>query len=160
MASSAPGTHRGGCHCGAVRWELRTALPPSRWSVRACQCAFCKLHGGLSTSDPDGEIRFRVEQPEHLVRYRFGTRSADFLVCGRCGVYVGATMSEPDGAWAIVNARTLDHDGAASLPAAQPMSYEGETAQERRLRRRARWSPLVPRELESSSFRGAERGAP
>jgi hypothetical protein len=76
------------------------------------------------------------------VPYRFGTRSADFLVCGGCGVYVGATMRETDGSWAIVNARTLDRDAAAELPPAQPMSYDGETPDARRARRRARWTPL------------------
>ena len=143
MASSSAATHRGGCHCGAVRWELTTALPLDRWSVRACQCSFCRLHGGLSTSDPGGQVRFSIEVPDRLVRYRFGSGSADFLVCGRCGVYVGATMEEPEGAWAIVNARTLDGGAAASLPTAQAMSYDGESPEERRARRRARWSPLV-----------------
>jgi hypothetical protein len=125
-----------------VRWELETALPLAQWSVRACQCSFCRLHGGLSTSDPRGRVRFHFERPELLVRYRFGTRSADFLVCGRCGVYVGAALQESDGAWAIVNARTLDGDAASSLPAPQPMSYDGETPQARSARRRARWTPL------------------
>jgi hypothetical protein len=127
-----------------VRWELETLLPPSRWSVRACQCRFCRLHGGLSTSDPAGRVRVLVELPELLVRYRFGSRSADFLLCGGCGVYVGAVMEEPDGAWAIVNARTLDDDASVALAPAQPMSYEGETREQRRVRRRERWSPLAP----------------
>jgi hypothetical protein len=125
-----------------LRWELTSALPLERWSVRACQCRFCRLHGGLSTSDPDGSVRFVAARPELLLRYRFGTHSADFLLCRGCGVYVGAAMTEPDGAWAIVNARTLDGDAADALAPAQPMSYEGETAAERRARRRARWSPL------------------
>ena len=125
-------------------WELDTALPPHRWSVRACQCSFCRLHGALSTSDPKGRVRFVLEQPDLLLRYRFGTHSADFLVCRGCGVYVGASMEEPDGAWAIVNARTLDGVSAALLPEAQPMSYEGESDEARRARRRARWSPLQP----------------
>lgn len=78
------------------------------------------------------------------MRYRFGSRSADFLLCGGCGVYVGAVMEEPDGAWAIVNARTLDDQTSVALAPAQPMSYEGETREQRRARRRERWSPLAP----------------
>ena len=142
MNASNTTVHHGGCHCGALRWELETALPLAQWSVRACQCSFCRLHGALSTSDPRGRVRFHFVRPELVVRYRFGTRSAEFLVCGGCGVYVGAVLQEPEGSWAIVNARTLDGDAAASLPSSQPVSYDGETPEARSARRRIRWSPL------------------
>ena len=32
--------------------------------------------------------------PAHLTRYRIGTRTADLLICSRCGCYVGAMMDD------------------------------------------------------------------
>ena len=133
---------KGGCHCGNLRFTLDTRLALAELPLRACQCAFCKSHGARSTSDPAGHVRFTVRDPARLVRYRFGLRTADFLFCGRCGVYVGALMSQPDGAWAIVNANTLD-DAAQLTQADTPMDYGGETGAQRLARRKQRWSPAV-----------------
>ena len=43
-------TYHGGCHCGALGFEFSTALEPSAWSIRACQCNFCRAHAGVYTS--------------------------------------------------------------------------------------------------------------
>jgi hypothetical protein len=135
-----PFSHAGGCHCGNLRYALETALALEALPLRACQCAFCRLHGARSTSDPAGRVVFELRDDALLTRYRFGLRTADFLVCTRCGVYLGALMREADGDRAIVNANTLDR--AAELTQdAQPMDYGGEDEARRRTRRRQRWSP-------------------
>ena len=54
-------TWPGSCHCGAIGYDYATEVPPPDWSIRACQCAFCRAHDALSTSDPKGEIRFPRE---------------------------------------------------------------------------------------------------
>src|SRR5687767_9959447 len=127
----------GGCHCGNLRYTLDTSLALAQLPLRACQCSFCRLHGARSTSDPAGRIRFEVRDPAQLTRYRFGLRTADFLVCARCGIYVGALMQADAGQWAIVNANTLD--AAARLTQdSQPMDYDGEDAARRGERRRQR----------------------
>lgn len=82
MSASAH-SHRGACHCGNLRWTLTTTLAPSALPARACQCSFCRCHGALSTSDPAGRLRFEVDDAALLLRYRFATRSADFLICRR-----------------------------------------------------------------------------
>jgi hypothetical protein len=82
----------GGCHCGAIEYIYTTTLSPARWPVRLCQCGFCRGHGVRATSDPAGELRFRFERPEFLRRYRFALRTADFLVCKECGIFVGAVL--------------------------------------------------------------------
>jgi hypothetical protein len=133
-------SHAGGCHCGNLRYALDTALALDALPLRACQCSFCRLHGARSTSDPAGRIAFELRDPARLTRYRFGLRTADFLVCATCGVYVGATMREGDAVFAIVNANTLD-DVARLTQDAQPMDYDGEDAARRGARRRSRWSP-------------------
>src|SRR5215469_15921681 len=102
MASSLH-TFTGSCHCGALGFSFNTALPVAEWSVRACQCGFCRAHGAVTTSDPAGRLVFRIGQRESLRRYRFGLKTADFLVCGVCGVYVGAQIETPRGAFGIVN---------------------------------------------------------
>ena len=132
--------HRGGCHCGNLRWTLTSALTAADLPARACQCSFCLRHGALSTSDSAGYLRFEVDDRALLLRYRFATASADFLICRRCGVYVGALM-QAEGAWfAIANLNTLEGREALK-PVPQPMVYDREDQAARRGRRRARWTP-------------------
>lgn len=130
---------RGGCQCGALELEVRTELAISDFAVRACQCPFCRLHGALSASDPKGVVTFRAREPDALVRYRFGLKLADFLLCRRCGGYVGAFMAEGERAFAVININALaDRE---RFRAAQSMSYDGETVEQRLARRRERWMP-------------------
>jgi hypothetical protein len=133
----------GGCHCGALRFTFATSLPASRWSVRACQCGFCRAHGVLSTSDPAGSLSFQVTEPELLRRYRFGLKTADFLLCARCGVYVGARIETAHGHFGIVNVRALK-PVPADLPPAAEADYSVESPGDRVARRERRWTPLDP----------------
>ncbi|MGH8203058.1 MAG: GFA family protein [Steroidobacteraceae bacterium] len=132
---------RGSCHCGAVGFEYRTGKPPDEWSVRACQCSFCRRHGAAYTSDPAGSVRFAHADASALSRYRFGQHTADFIFCGRCGGYLGAATDEEGQSLMVVNLRALD-PGPDGLPAAQPMSYEGESKSDRDSRRASRWTPV------------------
>jgi hypothetical protein len=134
-------TWHGGCHCGALGFEFRTALAPSAWSIRACQCSFCLKHGGVYTSDPAGSVRFAHREPKLMCRYRFGHKTADFVFCGRCGGYLGAVTEEEGRELAVLNIHALD-PRPQGLPAAQPMSYEGETGGDRESRRSKRWTPV------------------
>jgi len=133
--------YRGQCHCGAVGFEFRTSIATADWSVRACQCSFCLKHGGVYTSDPAGSVRFAHEDPSFLSRYRFGHKTADFVFCGRCGGYLGAVTEEGGQALMVINLRALDPQ-PQGLPAAQPLSYEGEMSGDRNTRRSARWTPV------------------
>lgn len=129
-------TLRGGCHCGAITVELTSARAPETMALRECGCGFCRRHAARNTTDPDGQLRI-VADREQLLRYRFGQRTADFLICRRCGVYVGCVI---DDAFASLNSRVLD-EAARLTQAAQPVDYDGETAEARRARRRTRWTP-------------------
>lgn len=140
MASSLH-TFTGSCHCGAIGFDFLTALPAAQWSGRACQCRFCRVHGAVTTSDPNGRLLFRVDQSESLRRYRFGLKTADFLVCRGCGVYVGAQMKTPRGAFGIINTLALT-PRPTELPAAAPADYDAEGPSERLRRREQRWTPL------------------
>ena len=121
--------------------ELATDLDTGDIQVRACQCSFCRTHSALSISDPKGSVVFRADGEQRLSRYRFGLKLSDFLVCARCGGYVGVFMpgeSDTNGL-AVVNVNCLaDRD---RFRPSEPMVYDGETPEQRLARRRERWMP-------------------
>lgn len=134
--------HHGGCHCGNLRWTLRTGFALHELPAHACQCSFCRRHGALSSSDPEGEVRFTIADTSAIMRYRFERATADFLICARCGVYVGAQMEDAGRYYAIVNLCTLENAAAVEY-IAQPMDYSGEDSVSRRARRAKGWTPLT-----------------
>lgn len=131
-------TYLGACHCGDLSIEYRTALAVSDWPLRECQCSFCRKHAMLSTSDPEGEVVVRPRAPGSLARYRFATSVTDFLLCARCGVYIGATVAG-DG-WMVVNGRVMDCAPALLERSAEPRVYDAETAAERVGHRQRMWA--------------------
>ena len=139
---TSPRAYEGACHCGAIGFVFRTALEPGQWSVRACQCTFCRLHATLSASDPAGSLEFKEHVPSALQRYRFGRKTADFLLWRNCGGYIGATMQSGARRFGIINARVL-HTLLDRLPAPAPMDYDGENTAGRNERREQRWTPVT-----------------
>lgn len=135
-------TWHGACHCGALGFEYRTALDPAAWSVRICQCSYCRAQGGVYTSDPAGSVHFTHHEPQLLSRYRFAHKTADFIFCGRCGGYLGAVTDLDGRALMVINVHALEPrpDG---LPAAQAMTYDGESSGARDSRHAARWTPVT-----------------
>ncbi|TMA25511.1 MAG: aldehyde-activating protein [Deltaproteobacteria bacterium] len=130
----------GRCHCGNVEISLETRIDPRQLPLRACQCSFCRRHGARTTADPAGRAAIKVRDVEELSRYRWGLATADFLVCRRCGVYLGALLSEGGRGWATLNANAFD-DQEPFRREAEPVSYEGETAEQRIARRKSGWTP-------------------
>lgn len=141
MTNGAPRSFEGSCHCGAIAFTFETALAPERWQVRACQCSFCRRHGARTTSDPAGRVSFRVREQAALQRYRFGRRTADFVVCRNCGAYLAAVLTSPRGRFATLNINTLVEPIA--LTSAAAVSYDDETPDERQRRREQRWTPVA-----------------
>lgn len=132
----------GSCHCGAIGFTYRTEQDPSVWTVRACQCSFCRTHQVLSTSDPLGDIEFAAPNDEFLNRYRFGERTADFLICRQCGVYIGALIETTRGRFGIININAL-RPIPSGLAAPVAMQYGSESKAQRIARRELRWSPIA-----------------
>jgi hypothetical protein len=85
-------------------------------------------------------LEFGSAIPTQVQRYRFGGRTAEFLVCRECGVYVGVQMVSDKGRFGVLNVLTLRP--LLALPAAEPMDYGAESPEERRLRRESRWTPV------------------
>jgi hypothetical protein len=91
-------------------------------------------------TDPEGSVTFRIADASKLGRYRFATRSADYLICGTCGVYMAAVLTSSKGKFATVNVNAIA--GLQHLPEAVPVSYEGESREQRESRREKRWTPI------------------
>ena len=131
----------GRCHCGAIGFTFRASQPPDQWAVRACQCNFCRGHGARTVSDPAGSVTFQITDASKLSRYRFGARTADYLVCRDCGVYIAALLTSSNGQFATLNINTIR--APLDAPQALPVSYEGESAEQRLSRREQRWTPVA-----------------
>ena len=104
-ASPALRTHRGGCHCGRVRFEVEA---PAVLQVLDCNCSMCRMTGFLHLIVPASRFRLVAGEGD-LAEYRFNTGIARHLFCRHCGVkgfYV--PRSHPDG-WSV-NLRCLDRD--------------------------------------------------
>jgi hypothetical protein len=140
--SAQDGLYSGSCHCGAIGFSYRASQSPPAWRLRACQCAFCRAHAALTTSDPAGAITFHEHRSGMLQRYRFGLRTADFLLCRSCGVYIGAEIAGEAGRFGIINVNAL-RPLPPGLSAPVSMDYDAESIEQRVARRETRWSHVV-----------------
>lgn len=132
----------GKCHCGNISYTFDWPGDGAEIPVRACGCSFCMKHGGVYTSHPEARLDAVVADRSELSIYRFGTETADFHVCRRCGVMPFAT-SEIDGRlYAVVNVSTFDGIGADKLTRTVT-NFDGETTDSRLDRRRRNWTPTV-----------------
>lgn len=131
---------RGGCHCGALEIAVELSRPPEETPVRACACSFCRAHGARTATDPAGRVVLHARDPALVSCYRFGLATADFLVCRRCGVYVAAVIDAGDDLRATVNVNALAEAARFAREAAS-VDYGSETADARRQRRAAAWTP-------------------
>lgn len=103
-------THRGGCHCGAVRFEARA---PAQLVVQRCNCSMCARTGFVHLIVPAADFAL-ISGAEAITEYTFNTRTAKHLFCKVCGVksfYV--PRSNPDGF--SVNVTCLDEGTVAAI---------------------------------------------
>ena len=134
--------HEGGCHCGAIRMTYRSAMPAAEHALRACQCSFCRKHGSVAVSDPEGSVEITMGDEARASRYRFGFGTAEYIVCRDCGVYVAAVMTEGEKLWSVAIVNALD-DRADFTGPVEPVDFSTEDEDGRRARRRGRWTPTV-----------------
>ncbi len=135
-------THSGGCHCGNLRLTLRLSQSPAETKTRACGCSFCRANQTKTTSDPNGSVDIWAKDWSQVERYRFGTATADFLICKRCGIYIGAAAETENGWCSVTNLNSLD-DRALFVNPPAPTVHDGETVESRIARRAANWTPTV-----------------
>lgn len=129
---------RGKCHCGNIAFSLTWDPEPAEIPARACGCTFCTKHGGVWTSNPEGALEITTKDPSLVSRYAFGTKTATFHICARCGI-VPVVTSEIDGrVYAVVSVNAFEGIDPSRLRRASA-DFEGEGTDTRLARRKRNW---------------------
>jgi hypothetical protein len=129
---------KGRCHCSNISFKLDWKPEPSVIPARTCTCTFCAKHGGVWTSCPGGSLRVVVGDPALVTRYEFGTKTAQFHVCTRCGVVAVVTSVIDGRTYAVVSVHAFEGVDPA-LIRSSPADFEGESKDARLDRRKHRW---------------------
>ncbi|MGY5451579.1 GFA family protein [Agarivorans sp. MS3-6] len=102
-------SYLGSCHCGAVRFSLKTSLEPA---VR-CNCSLCQRKGIVMVTADDTSFEL-LSGEQALTLYQWNTQVAKHYFCKHCGIY---TFHNPRTAPALtrVNAGCLEGVDPLSL---------------------------------------------
>ena len=87
-------------------------------------------------------VSFHCNDPQAVVHYRFGLSTADFVLCSRCGVYLGAVLATGDGAFSATNVNALTTE-VGQLREPLQIHYEDENEHARIERRRRGWTSVT-----------------
>ena len=111
-------THKGGCHCGAVTFEVQA---PTRLQASCCNCSICSMTGFIHLIVSRDEFRL-TSGADDLSTYRFNTGVAQHKFCRVCGVKSFYTpRSHPDGI--SVNVNCLDR---ATIESVAISDFDGQ----------------------------------
>ena len=133
---------QGRCHCGNISFSLEWDPEPAEIPARACGCTFCVKHGGVWTSNPRGALQVMVRDRAARSIYNFGTKTADFHVCARCGIVPVVTSTIDGRVYAVVSVNAFEGIEASRLKRS-PASFDGEGTDSRLERRKRNWIPEV-----------------
>jgi len=107
--------YSGGCHCGAVRYEVEADIE----EVTACNCSICSRAGWLLTFVPESAFTL-LQGKDALTDYQFGNKHIHHEFCRRCGIRSFSHGTGNDGAVLMaINVRCLDGLELSSLPVKQ-----------------------------------------
>lgn len=107
--------YSGGCHCGAVRFEVDTAID----KLMACNCSICAKRGYLLAFTPDKNFKL-LRGEDALSDYQFNKKIIHHYFCKTCGVAAFGKGALPDGTpMRAINARCLDDFDIAAVPVSQ-----------------------------------------
>ncbi len=115
-------THRGGCHCGRVTFEVQA---PANIEADQCNCSICRMSGYLHMIVSKSDFHL-LSGEDALATYRFNSGVAEHYFCRHCGIksyYV--PRSHPDGI--SVNTNCLVRDTIDSLTVTP---FDGENWEE------------------------------
>jgi len=117
-------TYRGGCHCGAVRFECD--IDPAEGTSR-CNCSICakgRFWKAIARADD-----FRMLQgADALSDYSFGRGVIHHLFCRHCGIkpFGRGNMEALGGAFHAVNVACLDGSAPEEFPAGMIVCQDGK----------------------------------
>ena len=72
---------RGKCHCGAVRFEVKTSIK----NLRRCNCSICSRKGFVMGTALLEELTISKGK-EYLTSYKWNTKVAEHYFCKICGI--------------------------------------------------------------------------
>ncbi|TNE57243.1 MAG: GFA family protein [Alphaproteobacteria bacterium] len=75
-------THKGGCHCGAVTYEVKG---PRKLMAVSRNCSICRMSGFLHYIVEKDQFTLLTGE-DNLTEYRFGSGAARHLFCKTCGI--------------------------------------------------------------------------
>lgn len=98
-------TYHGSCHCGATRYEAKSA--PITEAI-SCNCSMCRRKGTLLAFIPASDFKLETA-PGTLTDYQFNKHVIHHLFCKTCGVTSFARGTMPDGTETIaLNVRCIN----------------------------------------------------
>ena len=114
-------TQHGGCHCGAVRYQVEIDIEAEALS---CNCSMCGRSGTLLQFVP--ESAFKLEQGEqNLTDYQFKAQLIHHAFCSTCGISSYGWGTAPDGSKMFsVNVRCLE---GVDLGALKVTEFDGKS---------------------------------
>jgi hypothetical protein len=74
-------TYQGGCHCGAIAFELEGEVT----EAYDCNCSMCRMRGGLLAFFPREALTLKTPESE-LGTYRFNKQVIAHHFCRSCGI--------------------------------------------------------------------------
>ncbi|XP_053067462.1 centromere protein V isoform X5 [Acinonyx jubatus] len=102
--------HTGGCHCGAVRFEVWASAD---LHIFDCNCSICKKKQNRHFIVPASRFKL-LKGAESITTYTFNTHKAQHTFCKRCGVQSFYTPRSNPGGFAPVCSSSVPWRG---LPA-------------------------------------------
>lgn len=115
-----PKTYSGGCHCGSVRFEVKTGLD----KLVSCNCSICGKTGAIYAFVPASEFTL-LKGADAQSDYQFNKKVIHHLFCKTCGIRSFGRGKGPDGVEMIaVNVRCLDDVDVTTL---KPMAFDGKS---------------------------------
>uniref|UniRef100_A0A8C9KJ81 Centromere protein V n=1 Tax=Panthera tigris altaica TaxID=74533 RepID=A0A8C9KJ81_PANTA len=89
--------HTGGCHCGAVRFEVWASAD---LHIFDCNCSICKKKQNRHFIVPASRFKL-LKGAESITTYTFNTHKAQHTFCKRCGVQSFYTPRSNPGGFGI-----------------------------------------------------------
>ncbi len=130
-------SYHGTCHCENISVAFRTEKAEADLAPRECSCSFCQRHQGRYISDPKGSLEIAIKDKSLMNRYRFGHKTADFIICKNCGTFMAAVCEIDGRDHAVLNIRTMpDHNFTGD---AGHNDYDAENKESRLERRAKNW---------------------
>ncbi|HEX4419264.1 MAG TPA: GFA family protein [Kofleriaceae bacterium] len=97
--------HTGGCHCGAVRFEVE--LDASAGTM--CNCTICAKTAMLGGMAKPAQFTLLAGEAD-LLSYEWGSKSGQRKFCKHCGIqcFAPGYLEQLGGAYVSINLRCLD----------------------------------------------------